>query len=238
MLTLGAPGDEDKPPPTLPGAQAAEPGAASAATAPPAPRAAPPAAAAATAATAVAAYLRRWGGVPGRRRPPVAGWRDAVLAVAASFCGVAAVSALHYELLARSSPSHTMLIGSFGASAVLLYAAPAAALSQPRCLLGGHVLSALVGVAVRVGAVQAGGAPEWLGCALAVSLAIGAMLATGTLHPPGGATALIAVTGDAAVKRLGFLFALLPTAAGAALLLLVALALNNLREGSRYPMYW
>lgn len=182
-----------------------------------------------------AAYLRRWGGVPGARPPPAARWPEAALAVGASFCGIAAVSALHYEL---ASSSLGMLVGSFGATAVLLYAAPRSPLSQPRNLLGGHVVSALVGVGVRVGAVEAGGAPEWLGCALAVSLAIGAMLATGTLHPPGGATALIAVTGGDAVKRAGFLYAVVPTGAGAALLLLVALIVNNARDGSRYPQYW
>ena len=40
------------------------------------------------------------------------------------------------------------LIGSFGASAVLVYGAPQAPFSQPRNLIGGHCLSALIGVTV------------------------------------------------------------------------------------------
>jgi len=40
------------------------------------------------------------------------------------------------------------VIGSFGASAVLVYGAPLAEFSQPRNLIGGSVLSALIGVAV------------------------------------------------------------------------------------------
>jgi len=87
----------------------------------------------------------------------------------------------------------------------------------------GHVLSGLVGVSCW----QLFGGMVWLAAALAVSLAIVAMLATKTLHPPGGATALIAVIGGDKVHNLGFLYAFVPAGAGALVLLLVALIVNK-----------
>jgi CBS-domain-containing membrane protein len=128
----------------------------------------------------------------------------------------------------------SLLIGSFGASAVLVYGAVKSPLAQPRNLLGGHIISALVGVACY----QLFRDTTWLAAALGVSVAIVAMLATKTLHPPGGATALIAVIGGPKVHDLGFLYALLPAGAGALVLLIVALLVNNLCRNRKYPEFW
>ncbi len=128
----------------------------------------------------------------------------------------------------------TLLIGSMGASAVLVYGAVKSPLAQPRNLVGGHVLSGLVGVA----SFRMFGHTVWLAAALAVSLAIVVMLATRTLHPPGGATALIAVIGGQKIHALGFLYALVPVGAGALILLAVALMVNNLPKDRRYPEFW
>ena len=54
------------------------------------------------------------------------------------------------------------------------------------------------------------GSTLWLAASLAVSFAIVIMLVTKTLHPPGGATALIAVIGGTKVHSLGYLYALIP----------------------------
>jgi CBS-domain-containing membrane protein len=128
----------------------------------------------------------------------------------------------------------TLLIGSFGASAVLVYGAIKSPLAQPRNLIGGHVLSGLVGVASH----QFFGDTVWIAAALAVSLAIVLMLATKTLHPPGGATALIAVIGGQKIHNLGFLYAFAPAGLGALVLLIVALVINNLSPNRKYPEYW
>jgi CBS-domain-containing membrane protein len=128
----------------------------------------------------------------------------------------------------------SLLIGSFGASAVLVYSAVKSPLAQPRNLVGGHVLSGLVGVACY----QLFGGTIWIASAMAVSLAIVTMLATKTLHPPGGATALIAVIGGVKVHNLGFFYAFLPAGAGALILLIVALLVNNLSRHRKYPEYW
>ena len=64
------------------------------------------------------------------------------------------------------------------------------------------------------------------------------MHATKTLHPPGGATALIAVISGAKVHNLGYLYALMPVGAGALIMLAVALLVNNLAPRRRYPEFW
>jgi CBS-domain-containing membrane protein len=73
---------------------------------------------------------------------------------------------------------------------------------------------------------------------VAVATAIAAMHATKTLHPPGGATALIAVIGGEKVHNLGYLYVALPVAAGAAIMLAVALLINNIPKTRRYPEFW
>lgn len=128
----------------------------------------------------------------------------------------------------------TLIIGSFGASAVLVYGAVKSPLAQPRNLVGGHIISGLVGVACQ----QIFGGVVWFAAAMAVSFAIVAMLATKTLHPPGGATALIAVIGGTKIHNLGFFYALVPAGAGAVILLIVALIVNNLAKERKYPEYW
>jgi CBS-domain-containing membrane protein len=127
-----------------------------------------------------------------------------------------------------------MLIGSFGASAVLLYGAVKSPLAQPRNLMGGHVLSAVIGVA----AYTVLGEHLWLAAATAVATAIAVMHLARTLHPPGGATALIAVIGGESIHGLGFLYALVPAGTGAAVMLVVALLVNNLSGRRRYPGFW
>ncbi|MBE0559144.1 MAG: HPP family protein, partial [Proteobacteria bacterium] len=82
-----------------------------------------------------------------------------------------------------------------------------------------------------------GGTP-WLAAALAVSLATAAMLVTKTVHPPGGATALVAVIGGPKVHALGFLYPFIPAGLGALILLAVALLVNNISRDRSYPAYW
>ena len=164
--------------------------------------------------------------------PPRVGMDEVVWSWIGAFCGIALVGLLHRHLFAPLDL--TLIIGSFGASAVLLYGAISSPLAQPRNLLGGHMISALIGVSVY----QTVGETPWLAAALAVSLAIAAMHLTKTLHPPGGATALIAVIGSDAIHALGFLYAVIPAATGAFLMLIVSLIINNIPKDRRYPLFW
>jgi CBS-domain-containing membrane protein len=175
-------------------------------------------------------YLNKMRGTT-KSPPRVSVW-EIVLSWIGSFLGIASVALLNFKLLEGSDL--VMIIGSFGASAVLVYGAIKSPLAQPRNLIGGHVLSAVIGVVTYK---LLPGAP-WEASSLAVSTAIAAMHATKTLHPPGGATALIAVIGTEKIHSLGFLYVLVPVGAGAAIMLLVALIFNNLPRNRRYPEFW
>jgi CBS-domain-containing membrane protein len=164
--------------------------------------------------------------------PPVVGYDEAIWSWVGSFVGITAVGLLHYRLLDATGLS--MMIGSFGASAVLIYGAIRSPLAQPRNLIGGHVLSAIVGV---TSFLLIGNQP-WLAASLAVSTAIALMHVTKTLHPPGGATALIAVIGGESVHSLGYFYVVMPVAMGAGVMLLVALIVNNIPKNRRYPEFW
>lgn len=149
-----------------------------------------------------------------------------------SFLGITAVAVLHFNIFSQGDL--TFIVGSFGASAVLIYGAVRSPLAQPRNLLGGHILSAVIGVA----SYQLFHAFPWFAAAFAVATAIAVMHATRTLHPPGGATALIAVIGGDSIHDLGFLYVLLPVATGAVIMLIVALMVNNLAGSRKYPEFW
>ena len=123
------------------------------------------------------------------------------------------------------------LIGSFGATAVLVYGATNSPLAQPRNLVGGHLISAFIGVALHKLIPE----EVWLSSALAVSLSIVMMQITKTLHPPGGATALIANIGSEKIKALGFMYVLSPVLTGVLILLIVALVFNNIPKNRSYP---
>lgn len=164
--------------------------------------------------------------------PPMVGLSEIVWSWIGAFFGIAAVAYISYNMLAASDL--VMIIGSFGASAVLIYGAIKSPLAQPRNLLGGHIFSAIVGVTCY----QLFDSHMWLAAALAVASAIALMHATKTLHPPGGATALIAVIGSAKVHNLGYLYALVPVGLGAAIMLAVALVVNNIPSSRRYPEFW
>ena len=78
----------------------------------------------------------------------------------------------------------------------------------------------------------------WLAAALAVSVSIFLMHLTRTLHPPGGATALIAVIGSSKIHALGYMYALIPVTSGAIIMLFVALIINNIPSKRQYPKFW
>ena len=123
-----------------------------------------------------------------------------------------------------------LIIPSMGASAVLLFAVPHGRLSQPWSVLGGHLLSAIVGVACYQLVPE-----PFLAAGLAVGLAIGAMHLLSCIHPPGGATALAAVIGGPAIHALGYDYVLVPTLLNVTVMLTVAILFNGVFPWRRYP---
>ena len=119
-----------------------------------------------------------------------------------------------------------LLIAPFGASSVLLFAAPDSAFAQPKNLVVGHLIASAVGLAV----FWFCGAGVWQS-AIAVGLAIAAMQLSRTVHPPAGADPLvIMLSGGASVQ-----FLVVPVLTGVLCLLLIALVFNNAVRGERWP---
>lgn len=147
-----------------------------------------------------------------------------------SFIGLGIITFLHYNVL--NPEGLTLLIGSFGASCVLIYGAVNSPLAQPRNLILGHFISALIGVTCFKLLPNY----IWVAAPLAVSLAIIAMQILKALHPPGGATALIAVTGGTTITDLGYTYAFSPVLSGVFILFIIALVCNNIPKNRKYPL--
>ena len=132
----------------------------------------------------------------------------------------------------NGTPGGMVMLTSMGASAVLLFAVPHGALSQPWAVFGGHLISAAIGVTCQ----QLFPDQTWT-AALAVGLAVGAMHYLRCIHPPGGATALAAVIGGVEVHALGYHYLLAPVLVNVVAILLMALAFNALFPWRRYPAH-
>ncbi|MGD9786615.1 MAG: HPP family protein [Sulfuricellaceae bacterium] len=162
--------------------------------------------------------------------PHPASHREKLISAVGGFAGILLVLLVSGRVL--DFHGATLVVASMGASAVLLFATPHSALSQPWSLLGGHLISAAIGVACARFLPN----PFYAG-ALAVALSIGAMHYLRCLHPPGGATALVAVLGGEPVRALGFGFLVTPVLANVTIILLVAVAANYLFPWRRYPQW-
>lgn len=164
--------------------------------------------------------------------PPRVSWSEIFWSWIGAFLGIAAVAVIHYNIL--TGTDFVMVIGSFGASAVLIYGAIRSPLAQLRNLIGGHMVSAVIGVA----SYKLLPGQMWLAASVAVATAIAVMRMIKALPPRGGATALTTVIGSDKVHHLGFLYALIPAGLGAAMMLIVALLVNNIPNSRRYPEFW
>jgi CBS-domain-containing membrane protein len=154
--------------------------------------------------------------------PPKPSIKAIMLAWLGGFAAIALVAGLAQNL------QMMLVLGSFGASCVLLFGFPEAPFSQPRNLIAGHFLSSLVGL---IFLTLCG--PTWWSVAMAVGTAIALMMATRTVHPPAGSNPVIVF-----LTQPGWDFLLFPTLIGALLVGLVALIYNNLSRNDRYPKYW
>ena len=146
-----------------------------------------------------------------------------------SFLGLVSIAYFHKNFLDDSDL--LLVLSSFGASAVLIYGAINSPLAQPKNLIGGHVISAIIGVSCY----KLFGGNLLLATAIAVSSSILIMQLTFTLHPPGGATSLIAVIGTPQIHDLGYFFVLVPVFSGAVILFLIAFVVNNIPKNRAYP---
>ncbi|POP54312.1 HPP family protein [Zhongshania marina] len=132
-----------------------------------------------------------------------------------------------------SGPASLLIVASAGASAVLVFAVPHGALSQPWPVIGGHLVSACIGVYCQqhIADIQ-------IAAAVAVGLAIFAMYHMRCLHPPGGATALFAVAGGDSIYSLGYAYVVFPVLLNTLALVGCGVLFNALFKWRRYPGHW
>ena len=163
-------------------------------------------------------WKKRWPRSAAPARPTPRSTVIATLTILAALGTLAAVGGLTHLPL---------LFPPLAASMALIAAGTALPLAQPRNVLGGHVVSALVGFAA-VALIGSGG---WA-AALAGACALGAMLVLRISHSPAVATAVIVGATDPSVLQLTELLVL-------AAVILVAFGIVGARlDGKKYPVYW
>jgi len=151
-----------------------------------------------------------------------------IVSAGAAFVSLVVVTVISQFVLGQVSG--LVLSASMGASAVLLFSAPHSPMSQPWPLVGGHIVSAAIGVtcAAHVDTLA-------LAAPLAVSLSILAMGVLRCVHPPGGAAALIAVVGGRDVESLGYQFVVCPILVNAVIMLIAMYLINKIVLNRIYP---
>ncbi|KAI1773493.1 HPP family-domain-containing protein [Hypoxylon cercidicola] len=151
-------------------------------------------------------------------------------------CSLTIIEVVNHSIPSFEQHGTPMIIGSFGAAAVLEFYAIESPLSQPRNAILGQLFSTVIGVGISklfaLGPVSR--ELTWLGGSLSCACAVAFMALTGTVHPPAGATAMLAVV-DKAVANLGW-FLLPVILLGSVIMQTVALLLNNVQR--RFPVYW
>ena len=154
----------------------------------------------------------------------LAAFRDAtpmrsILAAAFAGTSIVVIGLLTSLVMPEGGPA---VIASMGAAAVIVFQFPESPAAQPWSIIGGHLLSATIGVVVSQLVDD-----RTVAAGLAVGLSLGAMQVCRCMHPPGGGTAMVAVLGGAAIQDAGFRFVILPT-------LVNAIILTGLSSGFRW----
>ncbi len=154
---------------------------------------------------------------------------EKVVATIGAVFGISVTFYISYLLIGMEGAIY--LVPSMGAAAVLLFAIPHGALSQPWALFMGNLVSAFIGVSVYMLVPNI-----FLAAGLAVGLSIGAMHLLNSIHPPGGATALVAVVGGPVIHDLGYLYVVSPVLINVTGMFIMAIVYNSMFAWRRYPI--
>jgi len=163
--------------------------------------------------------------------PEATGHKEKILSGIGGAVGIGCIILISQYFI--SDPALPIIVASMGASAVLLFAAPHGKFSQPWNLIGGHLISAAIGVSVShaIHSLPLAGA-------IAVGCAITVMYYLHCIHPPGGASALVAVVGGQQIHQLGYEYLVFPVGFNVVVILLVAIGFNYFLNWRRYPVAW
>jgi CBS-domain-containing membrane protein len=170
---------------------------------------------------------------PYKEPPALVQWFSAFIG---AFVGILCIGAIFKYAPGVSDKNPPVLIASLGATAILDYSAIRSPVAQPRNAVFGQGLSAIVGVAIAKCFLMNPNFNDlqWVAGAVACACAALVMCMTNTVHPPGGATAVIATT-QANVIAMGWWYPPI-VILGAVVMLLVALLWNNVLR--QYPVFW
>lgn len=149
--------------------------------------------------------------------------KEIYVSIVGAFIATLCASFFSFSIL--QVENNAMVLASTGASAMLIFGIPNSPVSQPWPLVGGHLISAFIGVSCCYlidNPIVASSA--------AIGVAMLAMHHTGSMHPPGGATAVTAVVGGSMVQELGYYFLIVPVFFNSIILLSIAMAVGTLRE--------
>ncbi len=175
--------------------------------------------------TSLLSYVRKWRGQrlrSGTARPP---WHHA-LAIGGG--GALTIGLLH--LLTNDLRWVACFMAPLGATCALVFGVPASPVAQPRNVIGGNVLAALVGLASS----HLFGKATWWALALAIGAAMFLMAITRTFHPPAAVTVLLPLLTGITDWR----WVLVPVTAGAIIVVVVAVVYDNLFSWQQYPLSW
>lgn len=148
--------------------------------------------------------------------------RIAMLAGLGGFLGITAL-----DVLTRTN-GVPWIVGSFGASCMLLFGLPESPLAQPRNVIAGHLIGSAVGLLCLLALGD-----FWWALPLAVWCTITVMMLTRTVHPPAVSNPVIIF-----LSQPGPVLLMAQTLIGALVLVLLAFCYNNYIRRIHYPRYW
>ncbi|KAJ2780764.1 hypothetical protein H4R18_003276 [Coemansia javaensis] len=184
-------------------------------------------------------YARRMRGAQryrGDAGPPPAQLVWSAFSGVTSFVAIAVLGLIHKYGAAIRDHHLPFAIAPAGATAVLVFAVPASPLAQPRNVVCGHMIAALIGTFMHALFAHVAPSFRWMPGALAVGVSIFLMGLTSCYHPPAGATAFLAGYFSPDIERVGWWFPLYPVLPMSLIMAAVGVILNNICRV--YPLYW
>jgi len=146
----------------------------------------------------------------------------------ALFASLGGFIAIGFISFLANYSNYPLIMGSFGASCVLIFGYPDSPFSQPKNVIAGHLFSTFIGLACLhfIG-------PQWWSMALALAVSLGVMIVSNTVHPPAGSNPIIVFLTNA-----NWSFIFLPSTLGSITLVIVAFIFINLSSKKLYPKSW
>jgi CBS domain-containing membrane protein len=155
--------------------------------------------------------------------------KEFIISIVGAFIGTLLASFFSNMIL--TAEDMPLILASTGASAILIFALPFSPVSQPWNLVGGHLVSAFVGVSCYFLVPD-----ELLAASLSIFFAMFFMHYLCCMHPPGGATAITAVVGGANVHAMGYAFIIIPVFINSIILLSIAMAVATFRDKNPFEV--